>query len=424
MSPQQPRAKMLLLAYACAPFRGSEPGVGWNWALQTARFFDTWVITREQGYGETIRRYLSEHGEIPGLHFVYVPRSWFQQLLMKTPGLYYLGYRGWQRRAFRAARRLHADVGFDLVRQATFMTYREPGYCWKLGIPFIWGPWGGTQNYPWRFLSLAGPLGAVQEGLRSVANFIQLRISHRIARGAAKAALLLASNSSIAEDFAAVHHHQPEILAGNGIDAVDDERPWSTESRPLRILWVGRLESLKALPLLLYALRQVATDTPFELRIVGQGSKRATWERLTERLGLQEQVTFLPHQSVSELWEQYRWADLFVMTSLRDTLPTVVLEALSVGLPVLGLDHHGMSDLVSPACGVLVPVERPTQVIDALARELRGLAADPERRRRMRTAALRQAERFLWDNQGRQMAELCWLVVEARDGRPHTPLAA
>src|SRR5947208_10516178 len=111
--PRRPR--VLLLAYACSPDRGSEPGVGWNRAVETAKYCDTWVICQDGANGAEIRRYLQRHGPVPGLTFEFVDKGWLIDRLMHAPGGYYLGYNLWHRRAYRAARRLHQRVGFDLI---------------------------------------------------------------------------------------------------------------------------------------------------------------------------------------------------------------------------------------------------------------------------------------------------------------------
>ena len=64
----------MLLAYACSPYRGSEPETGWRRALALSKHFDTWVIcVSYREFRENIERYLSEHGEIPSLQFCFVP---------------------------------------------------------------------------------------------------------------------------------------------------------------------------------------------------------------------------------------------------------------------------------------------------------------------------------------------------------------
>ena len=69
------RPRVLMLAYACRPNEGSEPGMGWNRAIESAHEFDTWVICEGRRNGPAIRSYLERHGEVPGLNFAFLPQS-------------------------------------------------------------------------------------------------------------------------------------------------------------------------------------------------------------------------------------------------------------------------------------------------------------------------------------------------------------
>ena len=109
------------------------------------------------------------------------------------------------------------------------------------------------QNYPWRFLPMAGWSKALAEVLRSVVNWTQLRTSRRVGRAARRAALLLTCNSENQQAFARIHGVAPRIHAGNGVarligrrpdrkqDGADREQvdPEGKHGDPLRLLWVG-----------------------------------------------------------------------------------------------------------------------------------------------------------------------------------------
>lgn len=90
------------------------------------------------------------------------------------------------------------------------------------------------------------------------------------------------------------------------------------------------------------------------------------------------------------LWEVLRAAAVFAFPSPIDQASNAVIEALAAGLPVLGLDQGAMPELVRPETGVLVGVGDD----EALVRELRRLAHDPDLRARLGAAARR---RFLAD---------------------------
>jgi len=401
------RAKVLLLAYACSPEHGSEGGVGWHRALQSAKRFDTWVLCKEREFADHIRGYLKTHGDVPGLHFEFVPKRPWEEALGRVPGLYYLSYNLWHRRAFRVARQLHQRIRFDLVHQLNYCGYREPGYLWKLDAPFVWGPLGGTQNYPWRFLGEAGFGGACREALRNAANLVQLHFSPRVRRAARKATTIVAASSTNQRDFARAHRVAPVLGSDVGLHRIADvPRTCPKTSRPLRILWSGHLRPFKALPLLIKALARLPEDVRYELRVVGDGPLKRRWQRLARRTGVQDHthwMGWLPHQ---QALQQYRWADVFVFSSLRDTTGTVVLEALGAGVPVVCFDHQGVRDVVTDRCGVKIPLKTPRRAVAGLCDAIATLARDGRRREELSRGALQRAAEYSWDRHGENMANV------------------
>jgi glycosyltransferase involved in cell wall biosynthesis len=418
--PRRPRA--LLLTYACSPDHGSEPGVGWNRAIEAARTCDTWAVCEEGRYGPPIRAYLDRHGPIPGLTFVFVPKPAWLARCSFLPGAGHLSYHLWQRRAYSLAKKLHAEVGFDFAHQVTFCGYREPSYLWRLGVPFIWGPVGGTQNYPRRFLAMAGFKGAIREATRSVLNRLQLRFSPQVRRAAKSAAIVLAANTTVQRDFARALGIAPQVQLETGIRSIN-HAPRATSGGPLRILWSGDLQCWKALPLLLRALVALPKETEYEVRILGRGPLERSLQRLAQRLGVDQRLTWMGWLPFREALDQYAWANLLAFTSLRDTSGNVVLEALANGLPIVCLDHQGVRDMVTPECGIKVPVTGPQEVIVGLAAALQLLSDDPALRARLTSGALERAEEYLWERQGERMTEVYAQVLSAvRTAAPLAPL--
>lgn len=414
MEPKRLRPRVLLLAAACKPHRGSDSAVGWGRAIEAAKRFDTWVICGHWDK-EEINAFLAQHGEIPGLHFCFLNRWWVEEFLKMGRPLYdihYLPYYLWHRRAFKLAVRLHRELRFDLVHQVSRVGYREPGYLWKLDAPFIWGPVGGTQNYPWRFLKFAGIKGAIKEGVRSVLNQLQLRFSPRVRQAAQKATRLIAANSQTQCDFERVHRIKPEVLLDSGLNAIKNgvskrNRP----NGPLRILWCGKFQHHKGLPLLIHALSHVPPEIKYELRILGAGPRGRRWQRMAKVRGLESHCQWLGWLKHDEVMRQYDWADVLVFTSLRETSGNVILEALSRGLPVICLDHQGPGDIVTKECGVKILVSTPTQVINSLRDTLCALADERARLHLMSGFALERAREYLWSHNGEQMAKIYYAAL-------------
>ena len=125
---------------------------------------------------------------------------------------------------------------------------------------------------------------------------------------------------------------------------------------------------------------------------------------MARKQGIEPHCRWLGWLPLREALAQYDWADLFVFTSLRDTAGTVVLEALSSGVPVVCLDHQGAGDMVTHECGVKIPVTNPKKVATDLANAVVSLANDRERLGSLSRGAVLRAEEFLWSRHGERLA--------------------
>ncbi len=419
------RPKVLQLSYACSPIRGSEAGVGWRRALHSAKHFDTWVICEEHEFAPDIRRRLDAEGEIPGLHFAFVPidqREWAWGQIHDS--IWYVALRRWHRRAFRAAQRLHEQIRFDLVHQVTFCGYREPSDLWKLDAPFVWGPIGGTQDYPLRFLPSAGIRGALAESTRSLANQLQLRFSGRVRRAARRAAVVMAANRENQLRFGRVHRISLPTMTDVGIDRISNCPREEPTPGSIRLLWSGLLIHRKALHLLIRALARLPGDVRFRLRVLGEGRLKKRWQAMAEKLGVADRIEWLGWLPHREACTQYAWADAFVFSSLRDTTGTVVVEALGAGLPVICLDHQGVRDVVTNDCGVKIPVSTPDKCIADMAAAITRLARDTAARKRLGSGALARAEEYLWSKQEQPLVEIYNTVLNRHKISSHPGVRA
>ena len=401
------RKRVLLLAYACSPYKGSEEGVGWQRVVETAKYFDTWVICGKREFEGDVKRYIAEHGQPPGARFYFIGRTQLEKWIWKLPLGHYAGYHSWHRRAYRTALDLHCKHHFDIVHQVNWAGFREPGYLWKLGVPFVWGPVGGTQNYPWRFLMRAGVIGAVREGLRTALNWVQFRFSSRVRRAAKAATILLTSNSTGLRDFRAVHHVEPRLLLETGVSNIRDKvSPNSDPQKPLKILWSGEFTYNKSLPLLLRALAGLPPGHHYELKVLGKGPLERAWRGLSRRFGVEPSCRWMGWLSHADALKEYEWADVLVFTSLRDTSGNVVLEALSRGVPVICFDHQGVGDIVTAACGIKVPLTSPKRTVKQLTCAIDTFIVDRGVLALLSRGATKRATEYLWSRNGATMAQL------------------
>ena len=150
------------------------------------------------------------------------------------------------------------------------------------------------------------------------------------------------------------------------------EHPWFKSGEPPVILGVGRLTAQKAFDVLITAFAQVRESQQARLLILGEGEDRPMLEALVKRLGLEQDIA-LPG-FVSNPYSYMAHASLFVLSSRWEGLPTVLVEAMSVGTPVIATDcPSGPREILRDGqYGPLVPVDDPA----ALARAIQNLLAN------------------------------------------------
>ncbi len=121
-------------------------------------------------------------------------------------------------------------------------------------------------------------------------------------------------------------------------------------------LSVGNLEKVKNHEDLILAMnRVIETNKDTDCYIIGDGSQRKNLERLIVENSLTERVLLLGHKEHSEIGDWISASDLFVLPSLREGAPVVLLEALSCGRPVVATRVGNVSDvLISNDYGYIV----------------------------------------------------------------------
>ena len=169
------------------------------------------------------------------------------------------------------------------------------------------------------------------------------------------------------------------------------------------ILTVGRLDNQKNFPELVDIWALIAKDYPdWKLRIVGEGYTDVRILKRVKKYGLEEQFELCPF--TKEIQKHYLSASIYAMTSAFEGLPLVLVEAESMGLPLVSYACPcGPRDIIRDGQdGFLVePGDKET-----FAARLRQLIEDEELRRRMGQAAKINSQRFSLDNVMKQWVDL------------------
>ncbi len=178
----------------------------------------------------------------------------------------------------------------------------------------------------------------------------------------------------------------------NGVD-VDAAPAWpSPAGEELKILFVGRPEERKGLPILLTAFGALVEHVPCRLTVIG--AEEDDVKRFLTDPELMDSIDVHGRVSGEALWSELHAADLLCAPSLSgESFGMVLTEAFAAGTPVVASGIAGYSDVVTDGVdGVLVPPADPQR----LAEELQRLHHEPARLRAMGEAARRSAQRYAW----------------------------
>ena len=242
-----------------------------------------------------------------------------------------------------------------------------------------------AEHYVWPFMDTTGPVlmiahGAVAPTLRFTRGRLKTLLFETMLEGRAVARasrIAVVSEGTGAYYLKKFPHARSKIVQlPFGINLDDLPLPGTTPrtdrwglgpDRP-KILFAGRLSKEKGLPLLLAACGQLrASGTPVQLVVAGDGPLRS-W--VLDQSAASPWLRALGSVDHADLMELMLRCDLVAIASIYEGLPTVLLEALSIGVPVVSTDVGRARELIGSSSGVVVG-RSPAEFADGISRSWR-----------------------------------------------------
>ena len=158
-------------------------------------------------------------------------------------------------------------------------------------------------------------------------------------------------------------HFIPNIIG----EPFENQPEISLENKENLISFVGRLDREKNAIALLEIFKESKIHTDWKLQIIGDGSERKNLEQFVEKNQLQDRVIFYGTKTSEEILKLLRRSKIFGFTSLKEALPTVLLEAMFCGNAIISYNcNYGPSDIVKNNSGFLIDVNNKEDFIQKL----------------------------------------------------------
>ena len=163
-----------------------------------------------------------------------------------------------------------------------------------------------------------------------------------------------------------------------------------------------------------------AISNPFlrgrvQLHIAGDGQSRAEWEAMSLYLGIADYCVWhgwMPQDKIINMLEN---CDVLAFTSLLEATSTTVMEALSVGLPVICLKHCGFGDVIDETCGITIGLSDVMSVINGFSSALGFLINNPNVILKLSKGACEKTKEYSWDNLANKLHMVYEIATQSKN---------
>ncbi len=331
------RPRVLVFAFACDPYAGSEPGAGWG-VVRTCAEIANLLVLISPGDMQAIEKWQQNHSD-KRISFVEVPYPRIVETIGRQPRpsnvSLFVCYLLWLRSAKNVARRLALKYTFELCLHASIGSYWLPSPVVQLHLPSVWGSVGGATTTPWRLWRFLGWRGIAGEllkwvSVRSAALLPPTRKTWKCAT------IRIAETENTRAAFPRALQAETRVINR----AILQEVPAIQRAERKRyLLFPSALEPRKGPRLALLAL----AHTPPSVSIIfaADGYERRTLERMAKRLGIKDRTEFRGRIPRLEMFHMMAEAAAAVFTGLREEGGCALSEAMQLGTPVIVLGHGG-----------------------------------------------------------------------------------
>lgn len=322
--------KILVIAYACEPNRGSEPGIGWNWVRQVGKQqgVDITVITRANN-----RKVIEEFYKLnpdDGIEFIYYD---LPQVILKhkkgDKGIK-LFFTLWQIGVVKFIKTRQLEKSFDIIWDFNFGSLALPTFCYMLGKKFFIGPVSTKESIPEAYIRC---MNFKERTKYRIQHFMRTHLwTNPFTWYALNNASFILTCNEMSRKYLPKGSKSISVFH-NGLDLSENVEVENHIGKPLHLIYSGRLIKSKNIALAIEAINQLnPAKGKLVFSIYGNGPEKNKLEALVNKYGMEDIIEFCPKVIQKDLFEVYKSGDIYLFPSLLEISSTSVMEAMYFGL--------------------------------------------------------------------------------------------
>lgn len=381
--------KILICAYSCEPGFSSEQEIGWKWTTLLSEKNDLFVLTRESNKN-TIEDFRKKNNIKNNIKYIYYDLpNWAKKWKRGEKGLY-LYYTLWQFGAYLKAKKINKKENFDIVHYLTFGSILLPQFMFLMPNKFVWGPIGGGETIPLKFINDFSKKGKFVEIIRHFVHNM-LKYNPFLFLQCYKSSKILVRSKETYNMIPKIFRNKTELMLETGTpeELLNYKSNQISTKKELQIITVGRFVNWKINLLTLKTILNFKEkyNVPFKYYLIGDGYEEDNLKNFVRENNLQDNVVFTGRIPREEVFNYLSQSDIYFSTTFKEGGSWAFFEAVAIGLPVVCLKVSGPDMIVADNCGIKIELTNPEEVINKLTEGLYSLSQDKELRLRLSIAA-------------------------------------
>lgn len=386
---------IIYIAYSCDPYNGSEDKMGWNIPLESCKLGNKIIVITKEEQRENIEKYI-ELNKLENIEFYFIDIPQIAKKIFN--GYLYSGrLKVWNKYAIKKVRDICKYKKIDIIHQITPIEFRAIGKYWDIpDTKFVVGPLGGGSYVPKSLYSYLGDKKFMEFFRLKINTFYKYKL--KIFRDLKKCDYVLFSNEETRKFLDG--NNESEIITeiGANFSEITNKISLVKSNKKIKFLVVGRLVCIKGHNLLFDVLEEMPKDLNYEINIVGEGEE---YTNLTDRVNknpyLSEHVNFLGKVDFKNMKLVYSDHDILIMPSIRENTGTVILEAISQGLPVIAMNKFGAKVIINEENGWLYDGKNKKDIIENFKNIMIECITSYDIINNKKIKALNSSRKYTWD---------------------------